>query len=210
MRKQMFIIAAVVALVVIAFTYAAPDKSQQRHVGAFTLKKLITTYKGDGATEIQRSIYRRASDGSFRIINTDGKTIFMDRGFSQGRGYFHVDYGSKTLWRDTTQKPDRGPTPIVGPEVYTKDPNYVGTDTIMGYTAYHLRLPGNAEGSVDSDLWLLPELGGVSVREISYRPDGSLRLTEEAYSLEFAEPDPQLVRLPDFAAVDDTRDQKKR
>lgn len=210
MRKLMFITAAALALAAFAFTYAATNGAGRPNVGPFTLKRLITTYNGDGTTEVERCIYRQASDGSFRIVNTDGKTIFMDRGFSQGRGYFHVDYGSKTLWRDTTQKPDRGPTPVVGPEVYTKDPNYVGTDTIMGYTAYHLRLPGIVEGSVDSDIWILPELGAVSVKEISYRPDGSLSRTEETYSLEFGEPDPQLVRLPGFTAVDDTRDDKKK
>lgn len=209
MRKLMFIAAAALALAAFALTYAAPDKPKQSHVGAFTLKQLITTYKGDGSTEVRRSIYRQASDGSFRIIDTDGKTIFMDRGFWQGHGYFHVDYGSKTLWRDTTQKPDRAPLPIVGAEVHARNPYYVGTDTIMGYTTYHLRLPGNTEGSVDSDRWILPELGGVSVKEISYRHDGSIMLTVETYSLEFGEPDPQLVRLPDFTAVDDTRDKKK-
>jgi hypothetical protein len=69
---------------------------------------------------------------------------------------------------------------------------------------------GTTEGSVDSDIWILPELGGVSVKEISYSPDGSLSRTEETYSLEFGEPDPQLVRLPGFTAVDDTRDEKKK
>src|SRR5215213_1953490 len=137
MRKLMFIAAAALALAAFVFTYAAPDKSKQRHIGAFTLKKLITTYKGDGTTEVRRSIYRRASDGSFRIVDTGGKTIFMDRGFSQGHGYFHVDYATKTLWRDTTQKPDRRPMPVIGPDIYTKDPLYVGTDTILGRTAYH-------------------------------------------------------------------------
>lgn len=209
MRRLMFIAVAVVALAAVVFTHAAPDNLKQRHVGAFTLKKVITTYKGDGTTQERRSIYRRASDGSFRIIDTDGKTIFMDRGFSQGRGYFHVDYATKTLWRDTTQRPDRGPMPVVGPEIYIKEQFYVGTDTILGRTAYHLRLPGKAEGSVESDIWFLPELGPVPVKEISYRPDGSLRLTEDAYWLDFDEPDPQLVRLPDFKAVDDTRDEKK-
>lgn len=208
-RKLMFATAVVLALAAFAFTYAAPGNSKQPHVGAFTLKKTVTVYKPDGSQEVRRCIYRRASDGSFRIIDTDGKTIFMDRGFSQGRGYFHVDYATKTLWRDTTQTPDRGPDPVAGPDAYTRNPYYVGTDTILGRTAYHLRLPGNVEGSVDSELWYLPELGVVPVKAISYRPDGGIKSTEEAYSLEFGEPDPQFVRLPDFAAVDDTRDDKK-
>lgn len=189
-----------------ALIYAGGSKSAPKNVGAFTLKKNIVIYNKDGTTEARREIYRRSSDGSFRIIETDGKVIFRDRGFWQGRGFLHVDYGSKTLWRDTTQTPDRGPDPIIGPEVYTKNMFYAGTDTLMGRTAYILRVPNDA-GGVDVEDWFLPELGHVPVRTHYYKGDGSLERTKEPYSLEFGEPDPTLMRPPDFPVVD--RPQKK-
>src|SRR3954451_1914777 len=92
-----------------ALVYAGGSKSAPKHVGAFTLKKNVTLYRPDGTQESRREIYRRSSDGSSRIIETDGKVIFRDRGCWQGRGFLHVDYGTKTLLRDTTQSPDRGP-----------------------------------------------------------------------------------------------------
>lgn len=184
-----------------ALVYAGGSKSAPKNVGAFTLKKNIVIYNKDGTTEARREIYRRSSDGSFRIIETDGKVIFRDRGFWQGRGFLHVDYGKKTLWRNTTQTPDRGPDPVVGPEVYTKDMFYVGTDTLMGRTAYILRVSNDA-GGVDVEDWFLPELGHVPVRPLHYKGDGSLERTTEPYSLEFGEPDPTLMRLPDFPVVD--------
>ena len=171
-------------------------------VGAFTLKKTVTLYARDGTTETRREIYRRSSDGSFRIVETNGKVIFRDRGFWQGRGFFHADYGAKTLWRDVTQKPDRGPLRALAPDVYTRDSLYVGTDTALGRSAYMLRVLNKA-GGVDREDWFLPELGGaVTVRSRMYRTDGSLERTEDAYELDFSEPDPNLVRLPDFPAAD--------
>ena len=189
-----------------ALVYAGGSKLAPKHVGAFTLKKNIVIYNGDGTTETRREIYRRSSDGSFRIIETDGKVIFRDRGFWQGRGFLHVDYGTKTLLRDTTQSPDRGPDLVIGPEVYTKDPFYAGTDTVLGRTAYMVKVPNNA-GGVDVEDWFLPELGRVPVMAHYYKGDGSLERTAEPDSLEFGEPDPMLVRLPDFPVAD--RPQKK-
>jgi hypothetical protein len=184
-----------------ALVYAGDNKSAPNHVGAFTLKKNVTLYWPDGTQESRREIYRRSSDGSFRIIETDGKVIFRDRGFWQGRGFLHVDYGKKTLWRDTTQTPDRGPDPIISPEVYAKDQFYAGTDTVLGRTAYTVKVPNDA-GGVDVENWFLPELGRVPVRSLYYKGDGSLERTTEPYSLEFGEPDPTLMRPPDFPVVD--------
>jgi hypothetical protein len=192
------------ALIMAATTlvYAGGTKPAPKYVGAFTLKKNVTLYWPDGTQESRREIYRRSSDGSFRIIETDGKNIFHDRGFMQGRGYFTVDYNAKVLWRHTDQKPDRGPVPVVGPEVYTKSEFYAGTDIVMGRTAYILRVP-SPSGGIDTQDWFLPELGNVvAVRTLMYRGDGSLERTKEIYSLEFGEPDPKLVHLPDFPAAD--------
>jgi hypothetical protein len=200
--KRRVLSLVVTVLAVAALAYAGVLRTAHPHVGAFTLKKSVVTYGRDGTQEVRREIYRRASDGSFRIVLTDGNRIFMDRGFMQGRGFFHVDYESKTLWRDTTQKPDRGPEPIDSADAYTKYEGYAGTDTILGRTAYHLRVSGRQEGSVDSEDWYFPETGGVPVKSISYREDGSIERTVEPYSLEFGEPDPTLVHLPNFTAAD--------
>lgn len=187
-----------------ALVYAGGSKSAPKNVGAFTLKKNIIIYNKDGTQESRREIYRRSSDGSFRIIETDGKVIFRDRGFWQGRGFLHVDYGTKSLLRDTTQSPDREPDPVIGPEVYTKDQFYAGTDTVLGRTAYVVKVP-NGVGGVDVEDWFLPELGRVPVRAHYYKGDGSLERTAEPYSLELGEPDSMLMRLPDFPVVDLSR-----
>lgn len=183
------------AYVSVAHNPAAPP------VGAFTLRKSIVIYHPDGTQEQRRQIYRRASDGSFRIIDTDGNVIFMDRGFMQGRGFYHVDYKTKTLWRDTTQTPNRVLMPA-DPAPLMKSEFYVGTDILLGRTAYHHRVPGNREGTIDRDVWFFAETGGVPVKEIYYRADGRIERSSEPYSLEFEEPDPTLIRLPDFKEAD--------
>ncbi len=184
-----------------ALTYAGDPQGKAPHVGAFTLKRVITRYKPDGTQAVTREIYRRASDGSFRIVETDGQRILLDRGFSQGRGFFRVDYANKTLWRDTTQQPDRGPMPA-DPAIFTKSEFYVGTDAVLGRTAYHLRVPGRREGIIDQEHWYFAETGPVPVRGLYYRADGSLEIEAEPYSLDFDEPDPVLVRLPAFKEAD--------
>jgi hypothetical protein len=203
MKKKILPTLAVLAIA--AVTYASPNQDHAMRIGAFTLKKNIFLYRKDGTVETRREIYRRASDGSFRIIETDGRRIFFDRGFSQGRGFYHVDYERKTLWRDTTQKPHRDPD-LADPAVFMRDAFYVGTDTLLGRTAYHLRLPGMSEGSVDSDDWYFAETDHVPVKTIFYRADGSIESTAEVYSLEFGEPDPAYVRLPQFQEADQAAD----
>lgn len=201
MRRILPILAAL-AFGLTALAYAAGAQRPTPHVGAFTLKQNVVIYWQDGRQEARRVIYRRASDGSFRMIETDGSKIFLDMGFAQGRGFFHVDYRRKMLWRDTAQKPDRRPEPA-DPANFERSEFYVGTDTVLGRTAYHMRVPGSREGSVDKDLWYLPETGGVYVKGVYYKPDGSLERTEEPYFLEFAEPAPALVKLPDFQEADE-------
>jgi hypothetical protein len=194
-RKIIYIVASVFA--VAALTYAGANQGRAPRVGAFTLKKNVSLYRKDGTVETRREIYRRASDGSYRIIETDGRRIFRDQGFSQGHGFYHVDYARKTLWRDPTQKSDRGPD-LADPANFTQSEMYVGTDTVFGRTAYHLRVPGNTEGSVRQEDWFFAETGHVPVKTIFYRPDGSIDSTAEVYSLEFGEPNPALVRFPNF------------
>lgn len=200
MKKRSLIFVATLLCSAAALAYAGGVSKPAPHVGAFTLKKNITIYKKDGTRESRREIYRRASDGSFRIIETDGQTIFMDRGFAQGRGFLTVDYGSKTLWRHPDQVPNRPPVPV-DPKPFLTDPNFVGTDTILGRTAYRLRFR-NSEGGVDTESWYRPETGGVPVKHFSYRGDGSIERAAEPYSLDFEEPNPTFVRLPDFPAAD--------
>ncbi|HYY94054.1 MAG TPA: hypothetical protein VE713_06010 [Pyrinomonadaceae bacterium] len=159
----LLVIAAAAPFAVAALTYAGDPQGKAPHVGAFTLKRVITRYKPDGTQAVTREIYRRASDGSFRIVETDGQRILLDRGFSQGRGFFRVDYANKTLWRDTTQQPDHGPMPA-DPAIFTKSEFYVGTDAVLGRTAYHLRVPGRRAGIIDQEHWYFAETGPVPVR----------------------------------------------
>ena len=198
--RQRYIIAAALLVAVTALVYGGVERKSVPNIGAFTLKKSIVLYKRDGTQEVRREIYRRASDGSFRIVETDGKTIFMDRGFVQGKGFFSVDYRSKVLWRDATQKPDRPPMPA-DPAFFTRDAFFVGTETVLGRTTYHLRIP-KQDGGVDVDDWYLPETGHVPVKSITYAEAGRVERTADAYWLDFDEPDPTLVRLPDFPAAD--------
>ena len=198
MRIRSLIFVAALLCCITGLVYAA---GSGRHVvGAFTLKEYVTIYKPDGTREVRRQIYRRASDGSFRIVETDGRKIFHDRGFVNGKGFFTVDYGSRTLWRHPDQKPERRAVPVSA-EPFTRDEGFVGTETLFGRTAYHVRTP-NGDGGTDSEDWYLPETGFVPVKRIAYKPDGSLERAYEPYSLEFEEPEPAFVRLPDFPAAD--------
>jgi hypothetical protein len=198
MKTRITLAAVMVLSLVVAGFVLARSASQGpaavSSVSPFTLKRNITRRSLDGErTETRREIYRRASDGSFRLIETDGKTIFRDWGFQQGRGVFYVNYKDRMLVRDASQLAAR-PTLSYTVEAWTRQQEFVRTEPILGVTAYLMRFDGVEE-------WVAAETGGMPLRTIHYAGD-KVTMEADAYSLEVGEPPAELVRLPDFPVKD--------
>jgi hypothetical protein len=133
---------AALALMLLALALAgaarlrASDRPQA--IPPYTLRATLTQYPKTGGAVTAKYIYRRSANGDWRSIVTRDGRIFNDFSFFAGRGSLTVDYKSKTIWRDPEINPDP-PRSNVGilAESLKNDPEHVGTDTILGRTAYH-------------------------------------------------------------------------
>jgi len=189
-------VAAFAVVAVAALAFALP-KTQREVVnpGAFTLKRTLTRTLPNGEVQTRREIYRRSSDGSFRIIETDGNTIFYDRGFQQGRGFYVVNYKDHVLERNSEEAATRESL-YYTTDAWSQDPHFIRTEQILGRTAYMIRAFNN-DGSISNEDWFAADTGGMPLRSIMYR-GGRPSLVAEPYSLELGEPPAEFVRLPDF------------
>lgn len=199
MRKTSLIVGLAAVLLAAAVMLAATRPAER--IPAFTLRATQTVYKPEGAVSA-KFIYRRASNGDWRSVVTRDGRVFNDFSFFAGRGSLTVDYGSRTIWRDPGVDPHLPAAKrAVDVESLTSRPDYAGTDTILGRTAYHFATkdPG---GSVIEESWVIPELGNVPVKWTVYVSPGRLGETQEPYELVVGEPDADAMRLPDFPQAD--------
>lgn len=184
--------------------FAGIRTAKPGHAGrSFTARYTETYFNEAGEPyDVKKNILRVAADGSFRHITTDGKTIFHDYGFAQGRGFYEVKHGSRLLLRNPTQRRER-PAAAVKAEYFTSQEGFAGTEEILGLTAYKI-LFKNSDGSTAQEVWYAPELGRQALRSRDYK-DGRLTHSVEPVSVDFSEPPAEFVRLPDYPERDDDR-----
>jgi hypothetical protein len=183
----------------------ASDRPQP--VPPYTLRATLTQYPKSGGAVTAKYIYRRSANGDWRSIVTRDGRIFNDFSFFAGRGSLTVDYKSKTIWREPEINPNPpGVNVGLNAESLKNEPEYVGTDTILGRTAYHMATKDSAGNPVE-EWWYIPELGAVPVKFVTYLSPGRIVETQEPFELVEGEPDPEVMRLPDFPQADRAKGQ---
>jgi len=202
-HKKLFAFVAVLATLALgtAASFSAPAPAPQPGA-AFTIRFTATYFNDAGeAARSHKEILRVASDGSFRRIATDGVKIFSDQGFNQGRGYMLINHEKREMTRHPTQTLVRPPSPLTA-EMFRNDPNFSGTDTIFGVTAYKVTLRDD-RGALLHEAWRVPEFGGFALRTREYK-GGRMWLSLEPASVEFGEPNPASIRFPDYPVRENT------
>lgn len=198
------------ALLTLAFVVQPPTSARaprQSKNLALTLVSRVTVTQPGGRQEVTEVVRYASSDGSVRRIrkNEDG-SVSSDYVFEKGRGGFFINHDEKRLvksWRTPPEAIDV-PTPITA-ESIRKNPMFLRTETVLGYTTYVVRDLGSGistgwESPADalhSELYFAPELGKTPLKEVHYR-DGKVVTVYEPLQVTFGEPDAALMKAPDY------------
>jgi outer membrane lipoprotein-sorting protein len=179
---------------------------QAKHL-ALTLVSRVTVTQPDGRQEVTEVVRYVSSDGSVRRIrkNEDG-SVSSDYVFEKGRGGFFIRHDEKKLVKSWITPPEAIylPHPVTA-ESIRKNPNFLRTETVLGYTTYVVRDLGSGISSgggspadaLHSELYFAPELGKTPLKEVHYR-DGKVVTVYEPVKVTFGEPDAALMKAPDY------------
>lgn len=163
---------------------------------AFTLVSRLTVTRPDGKKEVYEETRYVSSNGSVRAISkrADG-SVSSDYLYESGRGGFYVDERGKTLVKSFGSPPEASDEPLPTAEQLRADPNFVGTEQVLGYTTYIIRAKYR-NGVRDRDYYYAPELGRTPLKVVRYSGDEVLSVSEPV-SVTFGEPEAALVKAPE-------------
>jgi hypothetical protein len=184
-------------LLAFALLLPAPTSAQEKGAHpAFTLVSRVTVTRPDGEQEISETTRYVSSDGSVREISReqDGK-VSHDYLYESGRGGFYVNHQGKTLVKSFSSPPEASGQPLPTAESLRAEPNLVGTEQILGYTAYIIRQMHKQQGVRDRDLYYAPELGRTPLKTVRYS-GGKAFVVSEPVSVTFGEPEAALMKAP--------------
>lgn len=172
-----------------------------------TLVSRVTTTRPDGSTEVSEVVRYVSSDGCVRRIRrSEDGSVLSDYVFERGRGGFFVVHDERKLLKSWLIPPEAVDLPHrVTAESILKNPNFLRTETVLGYTAYVVRDLGSAMSSggpgpsdgLRSELYFAPELDKTPLKELHYR-DGKVVTVYEPVEVVFGEPDAALLKAPDY------------
>ena len=197
---------ALVALTLVTQpTTSARAPRQAKHL-PLTLVSRVTVTRPDGSREVTEGVRHVSSDGSVRRIrkNEDG-SVTSDYVFEKGRGGFFIRHDEKKLVKSWTTPPEAIDVPLPTAESIRKNPSFLRTETVLGYTAYVVRDLGSGIGSgggspsdaLHAELYFAPELGKTPLKEVHYR-DGKVVTVYEPLKVTFGEPDAALMKAPEY------------
>ncbi|HZG54432.1 MAG TPA: energy transducer TonB [Pyrinomonadaceae bacterium] len=191
------------AIVLLGLSFAfvtllsAPTSAQQqaKHP-TFTLVSRVTVTKPDGKQEVSETTRYVSSDGSVREISReqDG-TVSSDYIYESGRGGFNVQSKDKKLVKRFGSPPEASGGTLPTAESLRADPNFAGTEQILGYTVYIIRQRHKEQGVRDRDLYYAPELGRTPLKTVRYS-GGKAFVVYEPVSVTFGEPEAALMKAP--------------
>jgi hypothetical protein len=186
-------------VLLIAFTalLSAPTSAQEKAKHpALTLVSRVTVTRPDGKREVSETTRYVSSDGSVREISRkqDG-TVTIDYLYESGRGGFNVQSRDRTLVKRFGAPPEASGEPLPTAEGLRADPNFVGTEQILGYTAYIIRQMHNEQGVRDRDLYYAPELGRTPLKTVRYS-GGKAFVVYEPVGVTLGEPEAALMKAP--------------
>ncbi|MFN2453088.1 MAG: hypothetical protein ABR577_02595 [Pyrinomonadaceae bacterium] len=201
MKLKTISLIALLVLLAAGAGVATSLRSHRNSYPAYTLRSQVTEFDEKGNQYTSEMIRYVASSGNYRTLHIrDGRK--REDFFERGRGFFSVNFKDKKLVRHTKASTEM-------PPVYTKEdllngPQYNRTETLMGLTVYVRRIVDAPSGQM-TEGYDAPELGVFPLKTVNYDPQGKPYLALEPISLTFGEPDPSLVKGPDFPAEDETR-----
>jgi len=152
------------------------------------------------------------SDGSYRVVfdgEPDAKGVAPQREyfFKYGAGFFEVDFKKKQLVRDTRMSPNaRGHAPATA-EALRSDSQFIRTETLLGMTAYVMRITDEQTGQPTTDLFYAVETGNNPIKTIDYGRNGIVVTIVEPLTIVFGEPHSSLRDTPDYPIVEEKKKQ---
>jgi TonB family protein len=163
---------------------------------AFTLVSRLTVTRPDGKKEVYEETRYVSSNGSVRAISkkADG-TVSSDYLYESGRGGFYVNAQGKALVKSFGKPPEASDEPLSTAEQLRADPNFGGTEQLLGYTTYIIRAK-YANGVRDRDNYYAPELGRTPLKVVRYSGDEVLSVSEPV-SITLGEPDAAMLKMPE-------------
>jgi TonB family protein len=169
---------------------------QARHT-ALTLVSRVTVNRADGKKSVSETTRYVSADGSVREITreADGK-VSGDYLYESGRGAFYVSAEQKTLTKTLSAPPEASGEPPPTAEQLRAAPNFVGTEQLLGYTAYIIRETHKHTGALDRDHYFAPELGRTPLKTVRYS-GGKVFVVSEPVSVTPGEPEAALLRAPE-------------
>jgi hypothetical protein len=176
-------------------------RSHRSSYPAYTLRSQMTEFDEKGNKYTSEMIRYVASNGNYRMLHIrDGRK--REDFFERGRGFFSVNFKDKKNVRHTNASTEL--PPVNTKEGLLNSPQFNRTETLMGLTVYVRRIVDAPSGQMVED-YDAPELGIFPLKTVNYDPQGRSFLIIEPISLTFGEPDPSLVKGPDYPAEDETR-----
>jgi len=212
MTKKRILLVLAIAVLAVGVGAATRGQLMRRPTQpTFTLISRVTHFNpSDPSQQLHGEEMRYVfSDGSYRVVfagepDTKGVAPQREYFFKYGAGFFEVDFKKKQLVRDTRMSPNaRGHAPAT-PESLRSDPQFIRTETLLGMTAYVMRITDEQTGAPTTDLYFAVETGAnTPLKEIDYGRNGIVITTVEPVSIVFGEPQSSLRNGPDYPIVEE-------
>jgi TonB family protein len=190
--------AIAILLFALAVQISAPaaGQSKAKHP-AFTLVSRVTVKSPDGKPKVSESIRYVSSEGGVRAIskNADG-SVSSDYLYEAGRGGFYVKSEDKVLVKSLGKPPEASGDPLPTAESLRADSRFVGTEQLLGYTAYIIREMHQGREARDRDNYYVPELGWTPLKTVRYSGDAAF-VVSEPVRVTFGEPETALMKSPE-------------
>lgn len=183
-------------LFAVAQPTAPTSARQQAKHPAFTLVSRVTVTRPDGSQKVSETTRHVSSDGSVREISReqDG-TVSGDYLYESGRGGFSVQSKDRKLVKRFGSPPEASAGPLPTAESLRANPDFAGTEQLLGYTAYVIRQTYKEGGGRDRDYYYAPELGRTPLKTVRYS-GGKAFVVYEPVSVTFGEPEAALMKAP--------------
>jgi|SRR5919205_484862 hypothetical protein len=196
MKRRIPVVFCTVALSLGAGVFAKALLTNKGSQTAFTLRSRVININGDGTQSTLEKVRYVSSSGDWRVVltNPDGK--HAEYFFRNGLGFFKVDFAEKVLRRDPRGS-DSAPVPMT-PEQLRAHPQFVGTEQVLGLTAYIIRVKDEQTGAPESDAYQAPELGNVPIKSVVYA-EGRPVVIDEPIAIAFGEPESASLKGPNYA-----------
>lgn len=185
-----------VALLFVA-TFACVDAMGQQSYPPYTLVTRYTLYdeKGETVRDSTNTRYQ-SSSGDWRSVGKVGSgeqaTLYR-----RGRGVFHSDSRTSRLIKSMDHAPG---CPIRTAEDLRRDPKFVRTEEVLGFTAY-VWIESSAKDMV-VEQYYVPELGGgTPFKQVTTLKSGP-KSVQEPISVTLGEPAASDVTGPDYLLVE--------